>query len=439
MTESKGGRRAAWTRALLVGTVLSGAVIAAPMSGARADTQDEINALKAENAELREMVKSLSQDVKILQNSVNSAVETSQKAAAPVGAPEKMVKSGKSDVELSISGQVDRMMLWADNGNEAQLFNADNNYSSSRVRFEGRANINDDMKAGANIEVEIKSNSSDDVEIGQERAQDRGTGFEERKIEAFFDSKQLGKVTLGQGDTASNGITEIDLSGTQVIAGAGYTAIGGSIEYLRESNKAGSGFTPDDLNDSQDGLSRDDRIRYDSPSLAGFVASTSWIDADTWDLALRYENTFGEGWGFQAGLGYWDASARSTGFTGWGGSAAVLAPFGTNLAAAYSTQDFDVTGRDDTEFWYVKLGQNFTVFDFGETSVSVDYSETADQDVNHSDGSYWSLALVQYVKKAATEIFFNVGQYGADVPGAGGSTIGLEDITFAGLGARVKF
>ena len=437
MTNSTGGRRAAWTRALLLGTVLSGAVISAPLNGAKADTQDDINALKAENAELREMVKTLSQDVQILKNSVQQTNEAVQAAATPK-APEKMVQSGRSGVQLTVSGQANRMAFYADNGDEAQLFNADNDFSSTRVNFTGKGKITDDLTAGATIEVQIESNSSADVTIPSERAAARGTGFNERKLEVFFDSESLGMLSLGQGSTASDGIAEIDLSGTQVISGSGFDALGASIEYLTSGTNAPSGFAVGDLINNQDGLSRDDRMRYDSPSLAGFVASTSWVDADTWDVALRYAGEF-SGWEGQAGIGYWDASARSTGFTGIGGSAAIRAPFGTSLQGAYTSLDFDSLNRDDTGFWYVKLGQDFDVIEFGTTGISIDYSEAEDESANGTQASFWSIALVQAIKKAATEIYFNVGQYSGEVPGAGSTTVDLEDITIAGVGARVRF
>jgi len=37
---------------------------------------------------------------------------------------------------------------------------------------------------------------------------------------------------------------------------------------------------------------RGDRIRYDSPTFAGFTASASWGFDDAWDVALRYANEF---------------------------------------------------------------------------------------------------------------------------------------------------
>jgi predicted porin len=42
-----------------------------------------------------------------------------------------------------------------------------------------------------------------------------------------------------------------------------------------------------------DGLSRDDRIGYDTPTFAGFTLSSSWVTDDRWDVAARYAGDFG--------------------------------------------------------------------------------------------------------------------------------------------------
>ncbi len=39
---------------------------------------------------------------------------------------------------------------------------------------------------------------------------------------------------------------------------------------------------------TQFGPGRNDAIRYDSPSIYGFIASASWGDNDYWDVALRF-------------------------------------------------------------------------------------------------------------------------------------------------------
>ena len=63
-------------------------------------------------------------------------------------------------------------------------------------------------------------------------------------------------------------------------------------------------------------LSRDDRLRYDTPSFAGFMLSTSWVDGDELDVALRYGREF-NGTEVAAAPSYWDAGPTDgkTGFS----------------------------------------------------------------------------------------------------------------------------
>jgi predicted porin len=413
--------------------VLSGAVAAAPLSGAKADMQDEIDALKAENAELREMVKSLIQDVQVLQNSVKQTNEAVQAAATPK-APEKMVQAGRSDVQVTVSGHVNRMLFYADDGDQAQLFNADNKSSSSRLNVTGKGKISDDLTAGAIVEVELRSNDSSRVTMAQESENSPGVSLTERRLEAYLQSETFGTLFLGQGPQAADGVTENDLSGTSVISTSSMGQDQGtSILFRRSGTNLSSGFTVGNLFNNFD-VSRRDRIRYDTPDIAGFIGSISYSDFDIYDYALRYGGEF-DGWKAVAAIGYTDMQNQPVGSSNINGSAAIRAPFGTSIQGAYAVQDVDVVGRNDGDLWWIKLGHEFAeLVPFGSTAVSIAYAETGDQAVNESEGSWWSLAAVQIIKKASTEIYFNVGQYNADIP-----NISTEDILIAGLGARVRF
>lgn len=434
------GRKAARSSgaiALVSGVAAMALMAAGP---AKADVQSDVAAIKAENAELREMVKSLKQDMQILQKTI---AKTSEVVASPK-TPPKMATSGNENVSLTVAGQVNRMLFYADDGDQAQLFNADNDYSSTRLTITGKAKVTEDISVSAVVEGELESNSTDRVVISQDRADNTNAGFRERKYEVIGESKTFGRISAGQGSTASDGTAEVILSGTQVIAGSGIDAMGNQILFLREDNNASSGRRISALFANFDGLSRDDRIRYDSPSLAGFTLSSSYSDGDRWDAALRYKNKFSFG-EIEAAASYFDArstgtlNAAPTGFSGVAFSAAYEAPFGTNIGGAFSNNDFEANRRDTAQFWYFMLGQDLKLLELGETSFAIDYAHTDDQAINGSSGNYWSLTAVQQIKKAATELYFKVGQFDAELPGPNRTDIDLEDITFAGLGARVKF
>lgn len=422
--------RSAWVRALLIGTALSTAVSVLPVAGARADMAGDIEALKAENAELREMVKNLTQDMKIMQKTVSKATE----AVASPKTPPKMVSSGNENVSLAISGHANRMLFYADDGDQAQIFNADNKMSTSRLNVTGKGKIDDDLTAGATIEVELNSNRSSSVTMRQETENNSGASLTERKSEVFLESKQFGKVSFGQGSVATDGVTETDLSGTSVIAASSLgTDMGAALLFRVAGTATSSGRTVGNLFDNFD-ASRLDRARYDTPDFMGFVLSASYADADISDYAARFTKEFA-GYKVAAAVGYDDQSTQVTGFTTVNASAGVKAPFGTSLQGAYSERNFETVGRKNPSFWYVKLGQEFpTLLPFGSTAFSIDYAHTEDQAVNKSEGSWWNFAAVQTIKKAATELYFNIGQYDADIP-----NVATDEILIAGFGARVKF
>jgi predicted porin len=73
-----------------------------------------------------------------------------------------------------------------------------------------------------------------------------------------------------------------------------------------------------------DGLSRRNRVRYDSPAFWGFQLSGSLL-SDGGDVALRYAAKWGEDWKFAAAVAYADPQATSdTVANQYNGSASIL-------------------------------------------------------------------------------------------------------------------
>ena len=397
--------------------------------------------LEEENAALKSMIEDLQQEVDILKGMVIRQNEKIAEAAEP-RAPAKMVKSGKDKVSLSVSGQVNRMLLHASDGRDSRVFHADNDQSSTRVRFKGKAKLDDEWSAGATFEAELESNSSGSVTIDDNIEKD--VSLKERKLELFFKSKRLGKLSLGQGNTASDGSVEEDLSGTGVITSAGFGGTGYSLTFVnsdsatREAaeNSKGEAFAVGDLFSNYDGLSRKDRVRYDTPGFGGVKFSTSFlggkwtgdsVDSGAWDAALRYGREF-DGVEVAAAVATWK---KDTDTEGRGGSVSVLAPSGTSLSLSYSAQD--EKGQDST-FQYAKLGQIFDATSAGKTAVSIGYGRTEDQGGTGNEGTYYDLAAVQKIKNLGAELYAVWGVYKAEIVDQP-----TEDITIFGTGARIKF
>jgi outer membrane murein-binding lipoprotein Lpp len=344
-------------------------------------------------------------------------------------ADSQTVTSGKKGVKLTVSGQVNRGVLFADNGDDSEFFYVDNDNSSTRVRFVGVGQLTDDISVGTQIEVQFESNSTAAISFNQDSPAGPNN-FTERKLELYGDSKRLGRLWVGQGDTASNGTSEVDLSGTSVVAYSGIADMAGGLEFSTDStgaigpqiNAAFSNF---------DGLSRDDRLRYDTPRFGGFMASASVIDGGSWDVAGRFSGDV-SGTKVAGAVAYADANSRQ-GFEQLNGSVSVLLPMGLNFTAAAGTRDVK-GGGDDPVFYYGKLGYKFDAIDFGGTAVSIDYTMAEDIDVDGDEFTSYGAFLVQDFDKIGTEFYIGFRNHELDRPGEN-----FDDVFAVLTGARVKF
>ena len=344
-------------------------------------------------------------------------------------ADSQTVTSGKKGVKLTVSGQVNRGVLFADNGDDSEFFYVDNDNSSTRVRFVGVGQLTDDISVGTQIEVQFESNSTAAISFNQDSPAGPNN-FTERKLELYGDSKRLGRLWVGQGDTASNGTSEVDLSGTSVVAYSGIADMAAGLEFSTDStgaigpqiNAAFSNF---------DGLSRDDRLRYDTPRFGGFMASASVIDGGSWDVAGRFSGDV-SGTKVAGAVAYADANSRQ-GFEQLNGSVSVLLPMGLNFTAAAGTRDVK-GGGDDPVFYYGKLGYKFDAIDFGGTAVSIDYTMAEDIDVDGDEFTSYGAFLVQDFDKIGTEFYIGFRNHELDRPGEN-----FDDVFAVLTGARVKF
>ena len=382
----------------------------------------------------------LKTQIETLMNRVED-LEAKQVAAAP-----KMVTSGKSGVKLTLSGQVSRVSFIADDGTESNNFHSDNANSSTRWRLAGTAKVTDDFTIGTLIEQDIgQTNNSSKVNINQETSVS-DVAFDNRHLTLFFDSKQMGRLWLGKGNTSSNSITQIDLSGTSVIEYSGLASIGGGLGFRTEGAVAPDGPKVSGGSDALgggaysqfDGLSRRNRIQYDTPTVGGFKAGFSFVQGDAWDASLRYAADYPDvGLKISAGLAYWNYGARTKiAEDGFGGSFSALHSSGLNLTVSSGTFDreADAATIADPVGFFIKPGYQLDLFPFGKTAVSGHYGLTDDLQAQGDEFTSWGFAAVQKIDIASTELFAFFRQYNLDRPGAD-----FETIDLGGVGARVKF
>jgi hypothetical protein len=354
------------------------------------------------------------------------------------------VSSGGKKASLTLSGQVNRAAMFYDDGTSSDVRSVDNDNSSTRVRLKGKVSPRDGVIVGSTIEVEIESNSSrsvtqDDNTSAEGTSNDgiRGSSdvtFNERIIELYVDSNKYGKVSLGQGNTASDKTFESDLSGTKLVASSDVKDVGGKLVFARR-NGVFSTVTVDTAFNNMDGLGRRDRIRYDTPFYRGLRASGSLIDGGAWDAALHYGQKL---FTFKviAAAGYANTSSISSSMESqFSGSLSVLHNSGLNFTIAGATRDMTGSASNqDPRSIYGKLGYKAKLIKFGYTAVSVDYRGTWDLPSNGAEGDSMAFAVVQHVTDWGTELYASYRRLKLDIPGSG-----IDDLDTVLAGARITF
>jgi len=396
---------------------------------------------------LEGLVKSLSDELRATRKDAKEAKEQAAKI------PPKVTKSGKKGVSLTVSGQVNRGVLISDDGEQTEMYHVDNDHSSTRVRFVGKGKVNKDFEIGGQIEVQIESNSTSTVNQVTKSTPD--AGFTERKLEVFFKHKKFGNVWVGQGDTASNSVAELDLTGTNLIIKSAANEFAGG-QIWRENNPPAVGTTNQtmllssraqdrirDTINNYDGLSRRDRLRYDTPTFYGFTASTSVMGEGTVDAALRYKGKFGPvktvaayGWAH-------DAQGGNNRNTHSGSVSALHTPTGLGLTGASGCRN--AWGKDRgcarNWYWYIKGGWQWDIFNIGRSFVGIDYYAGNGIRQRGDRSRAFGLGIIQKIDAVATEIYFGVRNHSLDRDPAGDPTTNFDfsdNLSFL-TGARIKF
>lgn len=405
-------------------------------STARGESDEEtLNKLKQIIEEQQDQIDAQQKTLEDLKRQVDAFSEPSTPSASQVAdkKSEVVVKSRNDKVSLTIYGQVNRAALYANDGDEDNWFFVDNDNSSTRIGLLGSTNAIDGFSIGTRFEVEFQSNPSN--EVSQEDKNGVGdNNFKRRHFDIFLKSERFGKLSLGRGDTASNNTAEVDLSGTDVV---GYSSIadmaGGQLFFDNDTDTL-SNTTIGDVFNNFDGLSRDDRLRYDTPNFYGFFASGSVVSGDAADVALFYSAKLGD-FKLAAAAAYSDPAGTSNSVDdSIDGSISVLHSSGFNLTFAGGTRDYKVSGRDDGTFYYGKLGYQRKFFSIGTTAMSVDYGRNEDVEQDGDEANTVGFQFVQNIDQWATEYFLGYRYHNLDR-----DNTDFKDINALMTGLRVKF
>jgi hypothetical protein len=181
---------------------------------------------------------------------------------------------------LRFYGQINKGILGYDDGVDTETYYIiDNDNSNTRFGLRYTQEFTDWSFENVN-EFQYAPYSTTNVNIidqSPSRSAYDWSNSNIRKIDFTLDNDRYGKFWLGQGSMATDGIAEIDLSGTSVIA---YSSVADSaggqiIRYADPNLSFDDNPRNKDVFDNFDG-GRLVRLRYDTPSFAGFSVAAAF-------------------------------------------------------------------------------------------------------------------------------------------------------------------
>ena len=341
-------------------------------------------------------------------------------------------RKGNRKVSLTIYGQVTTaVMFWDADGNgvdESNTYVVDPQTSGTRFGFKGSAKITPDVSAGYQIELQWQQADATKVTVDSDEGPDLP---EFRQAHWYLKSNTLGKIRVGLADTANSGIAEISVANDLIADGMSSSQAGGAIISGDLGGPSMTNFENNRLN----------IVRYDTPTMAGFILSAAWGEDDVWDVALRYAGEVG-GFKIAGGVAYGENTDTSNGAAGTADPVIETVNGGLSImhvaTGLYATASAGHRQRDgwvdDESFWHVTSGIEQRWSSLGKTTIFGMVGEFQDDD--NDSAYYYGGGLVQKIDAAAMDLFISYRHY--DIQDAAAPGADPEFDTVVG-GGRIKF
>lgn len=348
------------------------------------------------------------------------------------------VYDGPNGSTFNYYGHLNGAFVTVDDGVDTRTVFGDSSHSPSRFGFNIRRPYGDtEFRFNFETALGFPATSAYDNDPTTPDPTFDWTQEDLRKVEFVLGNPAWGRVWAGQGSMASDTTAEVDLSGTFLATYVGVQDTAGRFQF--RTGPALSGVSISNAFNQFDGNGRRGRIRYDSPSLAGFTLSASWgteilvhnADSDFWDVAVAYGNKFGKGTEIQAKLAWFEQDISGTRTDGVTGSASVLLPSGLNFTVASAS-------KGKPSYVYGKIGFKRQFWNVGATAMSVDYYSGNDFGLTggatSSSSKAWGLGVVQKFSELNLEGYLGYRNYSFD-----DNVRNYGDLNSIKFGARWKF
>jgi hypothetical protein len=337
-------------------------------------------------------------------------------------------RKGNRKMSLTITGQVNRSVLWWDDTHMSRAYyGLDNSNSSTRFGLLGSAKVNPSVTMGFEILMDQSTGTGGTTFVANQLDEDgkRGTGaamgnsvsfnnansgsdtlFFTRRAAGWIEHKDVGRLTVGRYESAGV-VATIDLGGILQVASSSLSLINGNF-FVRGPQGQFYSVTwgTGGLGDPAANQGRVELVRYTSPTWQGFVFDSSIGErGDYWGSMLRYANEF-NGVRVAAGFGYERIRDANTGVTldpasplfvgpqpdidAWGGALSVMhVPTGLFVQGHYMGAEYSINAGNaatywgaqnahrDFTFWLLQAGIAKNWFGIGNTAL---YAEVAKVD-----------------------------------------------------------
>jgi len=357
-------------------------------------------------------------------------------SAPVVSSPAEAGLANGNDNGVVISGALNRSMQYVDNGSANAWVHTDGGTDNSRLRILVSGQLTESIKVGGTWEANLPISNS------QGATNSSGTGdgtvvqgvnaaFGFRVTDIKFSHATMGTLTIGQGSTSSDNKPSLDKT-TNNNAGMSH---GSKMKVYDKTALAATTVTGGDQFASFFGGKRD-RLRYDTPSMAGFKASASIADANFWDAGITYGAVYGDvtvAAAIQMQHTGADPKSENAGF-------GVALKHASGLSAGYhmgkSYGTTNIVKSIEGESWGVEAGYTTSAMsNLGATSFSVIYNETEEAKAD----LYEAESVQFHFRQAMPAGIEAYAAYEVASFDDGSSSTSLDDISVFLIGTKLSF
>jgi len=325
------------------------------------------------------------------------------------------IKNQNGKLDLKVGGQIVRALNYIDDGRNSHIFQQDGITTGTRVRYIMSGQLTESVKVSGLLEHDVGQSNDGGTSTFSANGADStsdSTAFGIRHHDIKFSHKSLGAISIGRGNGASNGRSEVSLAGTGSIVLAP-DSLAQNVHFTNSAANTRTAISLGGQGNHFDGASRTDRVRYDFPSFMGASIAVSAIDGDgAWDAGLGYSGKFA-GIKIKAGAHYY-----STGGTGdnatWGVSGGLLHDSGLNVDGGYTRQilgNSSAGGGRSPTWWKVGVGYIAKLSSLGKTHFHLEFHGNEDVATKDRDLDTIYVTAVQKLDAIGSEVGITWAHY----------------------------